>query len=98
MTSRLSPDMFIVSPGFLVETRHNRLLSGHLVDQCHHVFRQQVVGLACQVDAQPIAYFLANGGTTLSLDLTIIPNNWTGHERFPVCLSRFRRRPALDSK
>ena len=49
---------------------------------------RQPVGLACrQVDTQPIAYFLANGGTTNAVDLDIIPNSWTGHEIFLVGLA-----------
>jgi hypothetical protein len=36
---------------------------------------RQSVGLACQVDTQPIAYFLANSGTTNAVDWDIIPNS-----------------------
>ena len=48
---------------------------------------RQSAGLARQDDAQLITYFLADGGTTNAVDLNIIPNSWTGHESFPVCLA-----------
>jgi len=45
------------------------------------------LGLACQVDTQPVTYFLANSGTANAVDLNIIPNGWTGHEIFLVGLA-----------
>ena len=44
-------------------------------------------GLACQADAQPIAYFLANSGAGNAVDLNIIANSWIGHEIFLVDLA-----------
>jgi hypothetical protein len=54
---------------------------------------RQPVGLACQVDTQPIAYFLANSGATNAVDLDIIPNSRTGHEIFPVGLAAVNTPP-----
>ena len=51
------------------------------------------VGLACQVDAQPIAYFFANSGTTNAVDLDITPNSRAGHEIFPVGLAAVNTPP-----
>ncbi len=48
---------------------------------------RQSDGLAWQVDTQPIAYFLANSGARNAVDVSIIPNSWTGHEIFLVGLA-----------
>jgi len=47
---------------------------------------RQSLGLACQVDTQPVTYFLANSGTTSAVDLNIILS-WTGHEILLVGLA-----------
>jgi hypothetical protein len=44
-------------------------------------------GLAWQADTQPIAYFLANSGTTGAVDLNTILGSWTGHEILLVGLA-----------
>jgi hypothetical protein len=59
-----------------------------LFDQHRHVSWQSV-GRTCQAGTQPVAYFLADGGTGNVVDLNITPNSWAGHENSPV--SRGRR-------
>jgi hypothetical protein len=55
----------------------------------------QSVGLAGQVDAQPITYFLAYSGTRNMVDLSIVPNSWTSHESFPVRLTAVNTHKAM---
>ena len=57
-----------------------------MLDQHPHMSRQSD-GLACQVDTQPIAYFLANSCTGNAVDLNIIANGWIDHEIFLVGLA-----------
>jgi hypothetical protein len=68
----------------------------HLFDRHHHVLRQSV-GLACQVDTQPITYFLADSATTEPVDSNIIPNSWATYESSPVRLAAAMRIPSLLS-
>src|SRR5947207_811996 len=44
---------------------------------------RQSVGLAWQVDTQPITYFLADSGTRNVVDLNIVTNSWASHESLP---------------
>jgi hypothetical protein len=53
------------------------------LDQLHHMLRD-LVGRTCQGDTQPIAYFLADGGTANGVDFIVATNSWAGHEIFPV--------------
>jgi hypothetical protein len=69
-----------------------------LFDQHRHMSRQWV-GRVRKLDAQPIAYFLADRGANNALDLNIVPNGWTGHERLPVGVAAVDTdRPGLDSR
>jgi hypothetical protein len=70
----------------LARVRLGGIVLRDLFDQHPHMSRQPV-GLACQVDTQPIAYFLANSCTGNAVDLNIIANGSIGHDIFLVGLS-----------
>jgi hypothetical protein len=89
-------DRFTAVSAYVDKYGWDAIVLRHLLDQHRHVLWQSV-GLACQVDTQPITYFLANSDTTNVVDLIIIPNSWTTHESVPVRLAAVTRIPSLLS-